>query len=1436
MNPHVSVVQYRALARGLLSALALAAIPSPTFAKTILVFGPHPDDETLIAAGRVRAALTGGDQVKVVVVTNGDVGGTGSGIAREGESVAAAQTVGLTEQDVIFMGYGDQSMLPIYQMTNGQQIYTSQAGQTATYASRGLGGTDYHHYVYGVPGPYNRDTVVGDFKALLTNFRPDEVYTTSNFDTHPDHQATSLFLTEALVALNRAGAGLPTKVYHSIVWPPSVGHWPDVNGGGCSPTTPFTQPVWGGQVQLEWSRLARFPVPPEMQTTNLAANLKCAAISKYASQLTPWLSSWSRKDEFFWLNDFGINQAIIATVSVSTENSVGGQGGIKAIDGVIDGIPNDGTKEWVTLNELAGAWIQLSWSAPVTVAQVNLYDRPSLNDNILSGTLLFSNGSSIAVGALPPDGTVLPVTFSPRTVTWVRFSVGSAEGTAIGLSEIQVLGQPATSTANVPPNFLAGPNPTPDTINASQTSSVAVAANDLNGDAVQSQWAVDGGGTMQNSGATAVFSPPAVAAPTVFTIAAQLLDGRGGSTTNYTFVTVNPAVDSLVVNPTLLAAGDSATGTVSVANAAPAGGTLIPLSSSNTAAATVPASVTIPAGQAAASFTVATSLTLTAPATVTITATINGTAHTATITINPSLAPGNLARSATVSVSSENAGTGQLGIKAIDGVIDGYPGDYTKEWATLGQLAGAWIQLNWPTALTVQEVKLYDRPNLTDNVLAGTLVFSDGSRVSVGQLPNDGTGLAVSFPVRSVTWIRFNVDQAVGSNIGLAEFEVYAPASSFLTVSPTTVQSGGTAQGIVNLAAAAPAGGTQVALASSDPTSASVPPSVTVAAGASSATFPITAGAVATATAVTITASFASGPGTATLTVQPPPGVATLVLSPATVAGGTSSQGTVTLTGAAGPQGTLVQLATTDSSLTNVPASVTVPAGATSASFAIATASVTTPSTATLTATAGSSSASALLTVNPLALSGLALAPGTVAGGVSSQGTVTLNGVAPAGGATVMLASNNTSVTVPASVTVSAGTTSATFTAFTSPVSAAVAAVVTATYGASSFQATLQVTPPSLSALTLSPTSVAGGVSSTGTVTLTGPAPAAGFPLTLTSSNPAATVPASVTVPAGASTTTFSVATVAVSTTTVATIGASDGTITRTANLTVTAATLSSLSLSPTSVVGSRTSTGTVTLGSAAPASGVVVALRSNNAAATVPASVTVASGATTATFTISTTPVATNTSVTISATLGTTTRNATLTVQRPSLSSNAVSPTPMAGGGTATGTVTLSGPAPSAGITVTLASNNVAATVPASVVVPAGATTATYPVATTSVTASANVTVSASFAGTTRNATLSLRVLQPSSVTVNPATVVGTTPSTGTVTLNVAALAGGFTVALSSNRTAAATVPPSVVVPEGGRTAIFPITTFAVTANTSVTITASGGGVNRTATLTVTP
>ena len=121
--------------------------------------------------------------------------------------------------------------------------------------------------------------------------------------------------------------------------------------------------------------------------------------------------------------------------------------------------------------------------------------------------------------------------------------------------------------------------------------------------------------------------------------------------------------------------------------------------------------------------------------------------------------------------------------------------------------------------------------------------------------------------------------------------------------------------------------------------------------------------------------------------------------------------------------------------------------------------------------------------------------------------------------------------------------------------------------------------PPALTAVSVSPASVVGGNSSTGTVALSSPAPASGIIVGLSSTN--ATVPPSVTVTAGATTATFTVTTSAVTSTTSAVITASYNGVTETATLTETSAPVIAVSISPKSATlaegAKQTFTATVT-------------------------------------------------------------------------------------------------------------------------------------------------------------------------------------------------------------------------------------------------------------------
>ena len=265
-----------------------------------------------------------------------------------------------------------------------------------------------------------------------------------------------------------------------------------------------------------------------------------------------------------------------------------------------------------------------------------------------------------------------------------------------------------------------------------------------------------------------------------------------------------------------------------------------------------------------------------------------------------------------------------------------------------------------------------------------------------------------------------------------------------------------------------------------------------------------------------------------------------------------------------------------------------------------------------------------------------------------------------------------------------------------------------------------------VSKVTLLPTSVVGGVNSVGTVVLDGKAGADGVNVVLSALSTYATVPQSVIVAKGKTSATFTITTSPVPTNTPVTISAMTGDFTKSATLTLKAPTLVQLDLNPVQVSGGTNATGRVKLSSPAPGDGLNVNLSSNQGAATVNTTVTVGAGATTATFPVTTSSVATKTVAKITASLGSTLIGVTLTINPPVISKLVLDPSTVTGGTNSIGNITLSGPAPTNGLTIKLGATGNAATVPATVIIESGSTSGSFSITTTAVKAKTTSTIGA--------------------------------------------------------------------------------------------------------------
>lgn len=133
------------------------------------------------------------------------------------------------------------------------------------------------------------------------------------------------------------------------------------------------------------------------------------------------------------------NIAPLAKVSVSSLFE--GYSASSVVDGIVDGYPSSISSEWASQGEKEGASVTLVWDQPRKISRVWLFDRPVKTDQILSGKLLFDDGTEIMVDSLPDNAFKgREISFPHKKTQSLSFVVTKVkEGTQnIGLSEFAV--------------------------------------------------------------------------------------------------------------------------------------------------------------------------------------------------------------------------------------------------------------------------------------------------------------------------------------------------------------------------------------------------------------------------------------------------------------------------------------------------------------------------------------------------------------------------------------------------------------------------------------------------------------------------------------------------------------------------------------------------------------------------------------------------------------------------------------------------------------------------------------------------------------------------------------------------------------------------------------------------------------------------------------
>ncbi|KAK4052092.1 hypothetical protein OIV83_002386 [Microbotryomycetes sp. JL201] len=470
-----------------------------------------------------------------------------------------------------------------------------------------------------------------------------------------------------------------------------------------------------------------------------------------------------------------------------------------AIDCVVSGYPANYSAEWATNQETTSATLKLQWSDPYNLTALALHDRVNLYDWITGGTLTFADGSSTSFGALANEGSATLVQLDQAVVTdSITLSVTSVgpSSSSVGLAEIRAYGDlckgcaftsASTATTVSPAGIVSGNGAYADlALQATATASSwsAVQPPDRAIDGVINGYTSNGKG---NYSAEWASNGETIGAwlnltwPAYYMIDSLVLYDRPNDNDWITGAHIDFDDGSSLDVPALKNVQGGTVLNFTAVNAS---------SLQMTVTSAGPNSQSVGLAEIIAAYSqpqTPVNITLPDPLYVEQNQTVTSNSTSAIPIIDTSA---DIARNATATASSFS--DNQLPESAIDGIVNGYKedgtGSWMDEWASDHEGAGAWLLLTWPQPVTITQVVLYDRPNLSDRILKGNFTYSDGTGRTFGALNADGSATKITL-AQAVTTTTLKITvlavSSTTTSVGLAEVVVYGgQAANISNLSP----------------------------------------------------------------------------------------------------------------------------------------------------------------------------------------------------------------------------------------------------------------------------------------------------------------------------------------------------------------------------------------------------------------------------------------------------------------------------------------------------------------------------------------------------------------------------------------------------------------------------------------------------------------------------
>lgn len=281
---------------------------------SVMFIVPHEDDEINMAGATIYGAIQEGLEVYVVFLTNGDY--EYSFDVRRNEVYQMAKEIGLSKENIIFLGFGDFIGHEIIQ--NKLAIITSHANHDKTY------GFDFASLVMNEAQPYSWSGIIQSLIDVILHFKPDTIIAT-DYDTHVDHRLCALTVESAMEWIIKHTQFRPQLLkgfayatgYETIDDYYSNHLLSTVINEKALPSNDFST----GNPTLSWTHRLRISVPQACREKKLIQNPIFKAMASHVSQQGYKRGSrLINGDQVFWKRRTD-NIALHADITVSSGNA-----------------------------------------------------------------------------------------------------------------------------------------------------------------------------------------------------------------------------------------------------------------------------------------------------------------------------------------------------------------------------------------------------------------------------------------------------------------------------------------------------------------------------------------------------------------------------------------------------------------------------------------------------------------------------------------------------------------------------------------------------------------------------------------------------------------------------------------------------------------------------------------------------------------------------------------------------------------------------------------------------------------------------------------------------------------------------------------------------------------------------------------------------------